>query len=73
MSTRIRTGELKMFQDRNRNVLLSLLGPFPKAERHDIGDTKDAAASDSRERLEKRIEWALGDTMDSTPDHPEAA
>lgn len=61
-----------MSQVRNRNFLLSLVPPNPKAVRG-IADTTDSSAVDSRERLEERILWAIENKMDSTADNPAAA
>ena len=46
---------------------VELVAPSPKGKRRDIPGTMDS----SRERLEQRIEWALG--SNPSPDHPEAA
>lgn len=62
-----------MTQVRNRNSLLSLVAPIPKAVRHCVAGTPDSSAVDSRERLEERIRWAIENKMDSTADNRAAA
>jgi hypothetical protein len=49
-----------MIENRNRNSLLSLLPPPPKADSQDSSDAEPSSAPASRQKLEERIELALG-------------
>jgi hypothetical protein len=57
-----------MTQDRNGSLLHSLLLPFRKAKKHDEPETQE-----SRQRLEQRIELALGGVIECATDLASAA
>ena len=53
-----------MTKNRNGKLLNSLLIPFRKVSAHDGSETLNPTMVESRLRLEKRIELALGSTPD---------
>jgi hypothetical protein len=55
-----------MIENRNRNTLLSLL-TFPQK-----ANNQDSSALESRQKMEERIEWALGNAIAPSADRPEA-
>lgn len=62
-----------MIQDRKRNFLRSLVAIFSRAERPDIAETEEPSELESRQRLQERIELALGNTVKPPADHTDAA
>jgi hypothetical protein len=60
-----------MIQDRNGNLLHSLLSIFRKSGKHDELEAQDPSALESRRKLEQRIELALGDISSPLQTAPE--